>query len=125
MLASTSLMVPEEHLTRIQGLNQSLQGGLLIVSAPLGALLYAVIPMAGVMAVDAVTALFALVPLAFIDVPRPAVPDEPRVAGAVRALWSEISHGLRYIRQGAGHVPLLASECGEASADGCSRRWRA
>ena len=36
MLASTSLMVPGEHLTRIQGLNQMLQGGINIVSAPLG-----------------------------------------------------------------------------------------
>jgi len=36
MSASTSLMVPVEHLTRIQGLNQMLNGGLNIVAAPLG-----------------------------------------------------------------------------------------
>ena len=42
MLASTTLMVPERHLTRIQGLNQALQGGQMIVTAPLGALLIAV-----------------------------------------------------------------------------------
>ena len=41
MLASTSLMVPEQHLTRIQGLNQGLQGLLNIVAAPLGAFLLA------------------------------------------------------------------------------------
>jgi DHA3 family macrolide efflux protein-like MFS transporter len=35
MTASTSLMVPEKRLTRIQGLNQSMQGLLTIVAAPL------------------------------------------------------------------------------------------
>jgi DHA3 family macrolide efflux protein-like MFS transporter len=35
MQASTSLMVPKEHLARIQGLNQILQGGMNIASAPL------------------------------------------------------------------------------------------
>ena len=39
MSASTSLMVPVEQLTRIQGLNQLLNGGLNVVAAPLGALL--------------------------------------------------------------------------------------
>ena len=38
MTASTSLMVPVENLTRIQGINQMLNGGLNVVSAPLGAL---------------------------------------------------------------------------------------
>ena len=37
--SSTSLMIPKEFLTRVQGFNQMLQGGLNIASAPLGALL--------------------------------------------------------------------------------------
>ena len=36
MSASTSLMVPVEDLTRIQGVNHMLNGGLNVVSAPLG-----------------------------------------------------------------------------------------
>jgi len=51
MAASTTLMVPEEHLTRIQGMNQALLGGMNIVAAPVGALLWAVLPIAGVMLV--------------------------------------------------------------------------
>jgi len=39
MSASTTLMVPVEHLTRVQGLNQLLNGGLNVAAAPLGALL--------------------------------------------------------------------------------------
>ena len=37
MGASTALMVPVEQMTRIQGLNQTLQGGLNLIAAPLGA----------------------------------------------------------------------------------------
>jgi len=39
LIASTSLMVPKEQLSRIQGLNQTLQGALSLFSPPLGALL--------------------------------------------------------------------------------------
>ena len=37
MSASTSLMVPEKHLSRIAGINQSLNGVLNIIAPPLGA----------------------------------------------------------------------------------------
>jgi DHA3 family macrolide efflux protein-like MFS transporter len=106
MLASTSLMVPAEHLTRIQGLNQMLQGGINIVAAPLGALLVAFLPMTGVMLVDVATALFAIVPLVFIQVPRP-----PRAAvatiEAASSIWSEMIAGFRYLVERRGHMSLI------------------
>jgi DHA3 family macrolide efflux protein-like MFS transporter len=106
MLASTSLMVPGEHLTRIQGLNQMLQGGMNIVAAPLGALLLAVLPMTGVMLVDVATALFAIVPLIFIRVPHP-----PRTEGTAldvaSSIWSEMIAGVRYLGARRGHVTLV------------------
>lgn len=43
MAASTSLMVPEKHLTRVQGINQVLHGAMNIASAPLAALLLSVV----------------------------------------------------------------------------------
>ena len=106
MLASTSLMVSGEHLTRIQGLNQMLQGGITIVAAPLGAFLLAVLPMPGVMLVDVATALFAIVPLVFIQVPRP-----PRAGTAaldvVTSIWSEMVSGVRYLVVRKGHMSLV------------------
>jgi len=54
--ASTSLTAPKEHLSRVQGVNQFLNGGLNIVSAPLGALLLPIIPMQGIVAIDVITA---------------------------------------------------------------------
>jgi DHA3 family macrolide efflux protein-like MFS transporter len=108
MLASTSLMVPERHLTRIQGLQQAVQGGALIVTAPLGALLVGTLPMAAVMAVDVVTALVALAPLAFIVVPQPDHSAVDDGSLGVRSTWRDILAGVTYLRERAGHVPLLA-----------------
>ena len=109
MQASTSLMVPEEHLTRIQGLNQTLHGGLNIVSAPLGALLLAVLPMQGIIALDVVTALFAITPLSFLHIPQPQRRVE--ATKGLQAFWrsfrEELGDGLRYVRVRRGLVMLI------------------
>ncbi|MCH9652207.1 MAG: MFS transporter [Deltaproteobacteria bacterium] len=112
MLASTSLMVREDLLAKIQGLNQGLQGGLLILSAPLGAFLVSWVPMAGVMVVDVATAAFALIPLIFIRVPQPASnlspgSKESNGQGAVRSLLAEMAAGFSYLRERGGHLALL------------------
>lgn len=100
MTASTTLMVPEKHLTRIQGLNQTLNGGLNIAAAPLGALLVSLLPLQGILAIDAATALFAIVPLLFIVVPQP---QREQMMGEETAVspttfWDEMNVGLRYVR---------------------------
>ena len=71
MQASTTLMVPKEHYSRIAGLNQSLQGIANIVGPPLGALLLELLPMQGVLAVDVLTAAIAVIPLLLIAIPQP------------------------------------------------------
>ena len=76
MQASTSLMVPEKHLTRISGANQTLQGAINIIAPPTGALLLEVLPMQGVLAIDIVTALLAISPLIFIPIPQPPRNDK-------------------------------------------------
>lgn len=135
MTASTSLMVPERHLARVQGFNQMLQGGSLIVSAPLGGLLLAILPMAGVLAVDVVTAAIAIAVLAFVRVPQPprdassvetdanavsvattpatgttesAVPTEVAASSAKPSLWADIVAGLRYLAARPGHRFVIA-----------------
>jgi DHA3 family macrolide efflux protein-like MFS transporter len=104
MLAATSRMVPAEHLARIQGLNQVVQGGMLIVSAPLGALLVAWLSMPWVLVVDVLTALVAIVPLAFVAVPGPerAPGDAP-----ARSAWADLRDGLSFVASRAGHRSLL------------------
>lgn len=95
MGASVVLMVPKQHLARIQGLNQALYGGMNIIGAPLGALLVSVLPMQGVLAIDVVTALVAIMPLLFIAVPQP--PRRADAAGARPSLGADLVEGFRYV----------------------------
>ena len=104
MTASTTLMVPEKRLTRIQGLNQSMQGLLTIVAAPLGALLLAIFSMTWVMMVDVGTALLAILPLLAIRVPRPTRSDDHGQS----SVWAETAEGFRYLWRRRGHRTLIA-----------------
>ncbi len=106
MTASTSLMVPKEQLTRIQGLNQLLQGGLTIVAAPLGALLLSVLPMQGVLSIDIITAAIAILPLLVIAIPQPkAQPAGPD--GQRTSVWADFKAGLRYTADWPGLMILM------------------
>ena len=107
MQASTSLMVPHKHLTRIQGFNQMLEGGLGIIAAPLGALLLAFLPMQGILAVDVATALFAIVPLLFIAVPQPEQSAEERATGKKTPYWTQMRQGLSYVWGWTGIMLLM------------------
>ncbi|MAT97896.1 MAG: MFS transporter [Anaerolineaceae bacterium] len=107
MQASTSLMVPHEHLTRIQGFNQMLEGGLGIIAAPLGALLLAFLPMQGILAVDVTTALFAVVPLLFIVVPQPEKSAEELATGKKTPYWTQMREGLAYVWAWPGILLLM------------------
>ena len=100
MQASTVLMVPEKHLTRVQGLNQTMQGALNIVSAPVGALLLAVLPVQGVLAIDVITAVFAIVPLLFIHVPQPEnhrTQSAQNLKAFSQEFGQDLKAGLRYV----------------------------
>jgi len=97
MAASTSLMVPVEHLTRIQGINQMLNGGLNVVSAPLGALLLSVLPMQSILAIDVFTALLAIVPLLFMRIPQPERHSGMTENDERETIWQGVKSGLRYV----------------------------
>jgi len=66
MQASTSLMVPDEQLARVAGMNQTLYGVMTIVTPPLGAFLMSILPLHWIMAIDVITAAFAIAPLFFV-----------------------------------------------------------
>jgi DHA3 family macrolide efflux protein-like MFS transporter len=119
MSASTSLMVPDRHLSRIAGLNQALHGAMNIIAPPVGALLLGVLPMPAILAVDVVTALAAVLPLAFIRVPQPGdargqkdpamLHAAPAASGAKKAtLGQDLRAGLRYVAGWPGLLMILA-----------------
>jgi len=98
MNASTSLMVPIEKLTRVQGINQMLNGGLNVVSAPMGALLLGVLPIQGILIIDVITALIAILPLAFIQIPQPArISQEEMDHDVQTTVWEDFKAGLQYM----------------------------
>lgn len=105
MTASTSLMVPKEHLTRVQGANETLRGVLLIASAPLGALLLGVAPISAILGLDVLTAAFALAPLSVVAVPQP---ERSRDAEGETTVLADVAAGLRYVRTWPGLLILVS-----------------
>lgn len=108
MMSSTSLMVPEDQLTRIQGLNQLLQGLINIAAPVLGALLLAAFPVYTVLAVDLGTAFLAILPLTFIFIPQPKV--DPSKQNNKNTILTDMRSGFRYVWNWAGlrNIILIA-----------------
>ena len=92
--ASASLMVPEEHLSRMNGLYQALQGLAKIAAPAMGALLLAFLPMQIIILVDVVTAAFAIMPLLAIHVPQPLSTNENGASGVIQ----DIVDGFSYMK---------------------------
>ncbi len=105
MAASTSLMVPKKHLARIAGANQALRGILAIACPPLGALLMELMPLQFVLAIDVVTALIAISPLLFVNIPQPDVEHTPLTSPG--QLFKEIGEGLKFLASWKGALALL------------------
>ena len=112
MSAATSLMVPKEELTRVQGLNQMLQGILRIVAAPLGALMISLIPIQAILMIDVGTALFAILPLALISIPEVTKKEIGDQAGKQISFWGDFRSGLRYVRSWPGLLVLMLMAIG-------------
>lgn len=109
MQASTSLMVPKSQLTRVSGMNQTLQGALSIITPPLGALAMSIMPLQTIMGIDVVTALFAVVPLFFVLIPDPATREEAVGVNPVAAVIQDVREGFRFIWQWSGLFLVLVT----------------
>jgi MFS transporter, DHA3 family, macrolide efflux protein len=107
MQASTSLMVPRSQLQRISGMNRSLQGVLSIITPPLGALLMETLEIPAIMAIDVVTAAFAIGPLFFVTIPQPKQRPKSAKARLVASLWADIREGVVYLWRWTGMFLVL------------------
>jgi len=99
--ASTSLMVPKEHLSRVAGLNQALYGIMNIVTPPVAALLLSVIPIHMILGIDVATAVVAIIPLLFLPIPQ------PQAATKAEPYWAQFREGFRYVWRWRGALYLL------------------
>lgn len=106
MQASTSLMVPKEQLARVAGMNQTLQGLVSIVAPPTGAVLISLLPTQGVLMIDVVTALLAVVPLLFIAIPQP-VREQTQEGSQETSYWQDLRAGFRYVASWPGLMAIM------------------
>ena len=106
MMASTTLMVPDRHLSRVAGMNETLSGALSIVSPPLGALLMELLPLQNILMIDVITAALAIFPLFIINVPQPAG-WQPESAGIKTTFFEDFKAGLRYALSWKGLMYLV------------------
>jgi DHA3 family macrolide efflux protein-like MFS transporter len=106
MQASTSLMVPEQHFSRVAGINQALRGSLNIIAPPLGALLMSALKFYQVISIDVITAIIAISPLLFIHIPQPVRADSAEMI-TPKALFKDMAEGFRYMKTWKGLIYLL------------------
>ncbi len=104
--ASISLMVPEKHLARIAGVNQTLNGVINIIGPGLGALLLSLLPMAGVLSVDIATAAIAVSMLLLVKIPQPAGQERAEGSGAASMLI-DLREGWRYVWNWPGLLAIM------------------
>lgn len=95
MQASTTLMVPKEHLSRVSGVNQAMYGALNIVGPAAGALLLSFAAMHSIMLMDVFTASMAVLPLLFVMIPQPV--RSAASAGVKPSMIADLREGMRYL----------------------------
>lgn len=94
--ASLTLLVPREHLARVNGLAQMGQA-LGIIAPVIAAGLVASVGVGGVIAIDLATFAFAVLSLVVVRIPRPEVSAEgARARGTLRR---EAAYGWEYLRE--------------------------
>lgn len=113
--ASIAALVPRRHYARAIGLVQLLGPVSMIVTPLLAGALVVTLGLGGIMAIDAVTYLFAIAALAAVAIPTP--PREARAAAgahggpgwlaAVRRFGHDSAEGLRFLRARPGLMGIL------------------
>lgn len=101
--ASTAMLVPQTFIPRAAGLNQSLQGVMLVAAAPLGALALSAMPIGYALAIDVATAILGIVPLLVFMIPQPRA-----VGSGVTTFWKEIRDGFDVVWHNPGFLRLYA-----------------
>lgn len=84
-------IVPADRLLSINGINQSIQAGMMLIAPAIAALLYATLPLYWILGVDVVTAAIGIGFMALIPVAK-VVRSEAVPAG----YFSDLSAGFRY-----------------------------
>lgn len=105
--SSTSMMVPEDQLSRVAGMNQTLQGVVNLGAPPLGALLMSTLSIQWVLSIDIITAILAVIPLIFILIPQPDKTSEKTQKNSIRTILTDTKIGFQYVVKWKGLLYIL------------------
>jgi DHA3 family macrolide efflux protein-like MFS transporter len=94
-------------LTRVNGLNQALQGVNSLVAPPVGALLLSILPTQGILLIDVGTAAIAILPLLFIAIPQPQRHKELQSQQMRPSLLQDVRDAISYIRSIPGFMAII------------------
>lgn len=101
MTATTTLMVPEDQLSRIGGMNSTLSGVLTIIAPMAGAMLIEALPIYFVLSIDIITAIIAIVLLFIIAIPEVSKEKNNDKAvektSFIKNYWEETKEGFRFV----------------------------
>ena len=106
VMSTTPLMVPRDQLGRVAGMNSTLQGVLLFAAPPLSAMLLALIDVRGILPLDVLTAVLAILPLFFIAIPQP---ESAPTGKGVRVVLTDLREGFRYVWRWPGLRGLVGT----------------
>lgn len=104
-IASTTLLIPKKQYARAGGMRSLASSASQITGPVLGGALLGFIGLQGVMGLDILTFLIAMITLFIVRIPRPAAAEEDQER---KNTWQEIRLGWRYIWQRPGLRGLLA-----------------
>jgi len=107
--ASITLLVPKEHYGRVSGIDQLGQAASQLLAPAAAGFLIAVIAVEGVMLLDMLTYVFAVLTLMAVRIPRPEARSEARGADdeLESSLMAEVRAGWRYLVERRGLLYLL------------------
>lgn len=99
MQAIAPLLVPEDKLLRVSGVNQMLQSISSIAGPALGALAIAAFPINKVLYLDIIGACLAICSLLFVQIPNP---KREQVSASIKQVWRDLKLGFYAIHQNKG-----------------------
>lgn len=99
MQAIAPLLVPEDKLLRVSGVNQMLQSISSIAGPALGAFAIAAFPINKVLYLDIIGACLAICSLLFVQIPNP---KREQVSGSIKQVWRDLKLGFYAIHQNKG-----------------------
>jgi len=92
--AAITLLVPKEHYTRTSGMISMAQFGVGIIAPILAGLLVPTIGVTGIIGIDLITLVVALVFLLIVFIPEP---QRKKIEGITGNFFKELAYGFRYI----------------------------